>query len=99
MSAAVVNHLHFTDPVDPALFERGTTELGDAMRGVDGFEAFHVVRTGEREVILVILADTAETLDRIATEVGSPWMREHVVPLLAGPPERHIGPALLSVRA
>jgi hypothetical protein len=35
-------------------------------------------------------------IDRIATEVGSPWMREHVVPLLDGPPQRHIGPSLAS---
>ncbi len=44
--------------------------------------------------MLLILADTTETLDRLTTEVGSPWMMEHVVPLLSGPPERHIGPVV-----
>ena len=92
--AAVVNHLHFREPVDAALFERAERELGPAMRAVDGFRGLEVVQTGEREVVLVILGDTVETLDRLATEVGSPWMVEHVVPLLAGPPERHIGPTI-----
>src|SRR5689334_9511751 len=96
MAAAVVNHLHFKEPVDPALFERAEGELGAAMRAVDGFRGLEVVRTGERDVVLVILADSVETLDRLATEVGSPWRTEHVVPLLAGPPERHLGPTIAS---
>jgi len=37
-----------------------------------------------------------DALDQIATEIGSPWMRENVVPLPAGPPERHIGPNIAS---
>jgi hypothetical protein len=31
-------------------------------------------------------------LDKIATKVGSPWMMANVVPLLASPLERHLGP-------
>lgn len=94
---AVLNHLHFVDDVDPALFAAAQTELQTKMRDVDGFAGFHVVQTSPTEVTLVILAVDAETLDRIATEVGSPWMRAHVLPLLAGPPDRRIGPVLASV--
>jgi hypothetical protein len=96
MAAVVVNVLHFQDPVDPALFERAEDELGRAMRGIDGFGGFQVVQTGETEVVLLIFGDSADALDRIATEVGSPWMGANVVPLLAGPPERHIGPLIAS---
>jgi hypothetical protein len=46
---------------------------------------------GPDHFILIITGDTPEVLDRVASEVGSPWMVEHVVPLLASPPERHIG--------
>ncbi|MFN8034424.1 MAG: hypothetical protein U0V73_00600 [Acidimicrobiia bacterium] len=92
--AAVVNHLHFREPFDPELFADAERSVVPRMHEVPGFEALHVVQTSDRDVILVILADTVETLDRLATEVGSPWMREHVVPLLAGPPERHIGPVI-----
>jgi hypothetical protein len=31
---------------------------------------------------LILTFETAQDADRIAREVGGPWMREHVVPLL-----------------
>ncbi len=94
--AVVVNLLQFKEPVDPALFERAEVELGTAMRCIDGFEGFQVVHTGESEVVLLIFGDTVETLDRIASDVGSAWMIANVVPLLAAPPARHIGPVIAS---
>ena len=92
----VVNVLRFEEPVDPALFERAEVELGTAMRAIEGFGGFQVVHTGESEVVLLIHGDTGETLDRIATDVGSPWMVANVVPLLGAPPERHLGPVIAS---
>jgi len=94
--AAVINVLTFAEPVDPAIFATVGAELVPRMRAIDGFEGLQVVHTGEREVTLGILADEVGTLDRIATEVGSPWMVANVVPLLAGPPDRRIGPTLAS---
>jgi hypothetical protein len=95
--AVVINRLQFAKPVDRALFERGVRDLGEPMRAVEGFRDFQIVQTGECEVVLLIFADSPATLDRIATEVGSPWMVEHVVPLLASPPERLIGDVIASV--
>jgi hypothetical protein len=46
--------------------------------------------------MLVIVGESAEAVERVATEVGSPWMRTNVVPLLASPPDRHIGPIIAS---
>ena len=89
--AAVVNHLHFAEPFDAAIFTSAASELEAKMRAIDGFRGFEVIQTSEQDAILVILADRVEVLDRIATEVGSPWMREHIVPLLDGPPQRHVG--------
>jgi hypothetical protein len=94
--AAVVNHLHFKEPVDQAIFAASERDLLPQMRAIEGFRGFEVVQTSERDVIVVILGDSVDVLDQIATEVGSPWMREHVVPLLDGPPQRHIGPSLAS---
>lgn len=96
MAAAVVNHLTFDDPVDPDLFRRAEQDLVPQMRAIEGFEALHVVQTSDHDVILLILATTEEVLDRLATEVGSPWMVANVVPLLSGPPSRHIGPLIAS---
>lgn len=91
----VVNRLTFTDPVDPATFA-AMAELRPLFEAVEGFEAAHVVHTGEREVVLVIVGRDAEALDRVATEVGSPWMTTAVVPLLAEPPRREVGPVVAS---
>lgn len=97
--AAVVNVLQLKDSPDPALFERAADELGPQMREVAGFQGLHVVQTGEIEIVLIILADSMAILDDIATRIGSPWMMEHVVPLLASPPQRHLGEVLASVIA
>ena len=94
--AAVVNHLHFKEPIDVALFADAERDLVPQMRAITGFRGLEVVQTSEHDVILVILGDSVEVLDQIATEVGSPWMREHVLPLLDGPPQRHIGPSIAS---
>ena len=92
---AVVNRLTFAEPVDPELFS-GIAELVPAFEAIEGFDSAQVIHTGEREVVLLILARDEATLDRLATEVGSPWMVEHVVPLLAGPPERKVGRVIAS---
>ncbi len=96
MPAAVVNHLHFKEPFSPELFSAAATELAPQMREIEGFRALHIVQAGEDHAILIILADTPEVLNRLATEVGSPWMSANVVPLLATPPERHIGAVVAS---
>ena len=93
---AVVNHLRFKDPVDRALFARAEAELAPSMRAIPGFASLHIVQVAADHVVLVITGDDAQTLDRLATEVGTPWMRDNVIPLLAGPPERHIGPIIAS---
>lgn len=94
---AVINHLRFAGPVDDDLFDRAERELADACRGVEGFRRFAAVETAEDHVVLVIEADDAATLDRLAQAVGNSWMSEHVAPLLAGPPERSIGEVVAEI--
>jgi hypothetical protein len=91
----VVNHLTFRDPVDPAVFTE-FSNLADDLRATDGFEAAHVVQTSEREVVLLIVGRDAEALDRITTEVGSPWLMRTVVPRPAGAPDHQLGPVIAS---
>ena len=95
--AGVVNHLRFKEPVDPELFAQAERELSTQMRAVDGFQGFYAIQSSETEVILVILGEDVDVLNRIATEVGSPWMTASVIPMLAAPPDRHIGPTITSV--
>jgi len=94
---AVINTLRFKHSVDPALFERAERELANQMRALEGFQGFRVVQVADDQVMMVIFADTAETLDRMATELGNAWMGANVSPLLDGPPERRIGPIIATV--
>jgi quinol monooxygenase YgiN len=94
---AVINTLRFKDSVDLAVFMRAEHELADQMRALEGFQSFRVVQVADDQVVMVIFADTAEVLDRMATELGNAWMGAHVAPLLDGPPDRRLGPVIASV--
>ena len=56
----------------------------------------HVVEVDETHLILVLMFASAEEADRIAREVGGPWMVEHMVPLLARDTERSVGDVIAS---
>ena len=57
-----------------------------------------VTKVDDRHLILILEFRTAEDADRIAREVGGPWMREHIVPQLAGGTERSLGEVIASAR-
>ena len=92
MPAAVINHLYFREPPNADLFALAEREVVPEARITEGIGGLHIVQVTPDHFILVILGDDAEVLDKFAAEVGSPWMMERVVPLLASPPERHVGP-------
>ncbi len=94
---AVINTLRFKDSVDTALFMRAEHELADQMRALEGFQGFRVVQVADDQVVMVIFADDAAVLDRMAAELGNSWMGANVAPLLDGPPERRIGPIIAAV--
>jgi hypothetical protein len=58
-----------------------------------GALAARVAKVDEAHLILILEFSTAEEADRIAREVGGPWMRENIVPLLASDTERSVGKA------
>ena len=47
----------------------------------------------------VQLVASAEDANRIARDVGGPWMRENITPLLAGDTERSVGKVIASAEA
>ena len=91
MPAAVINHLHFREAPNTDLFALAEREIVPEARIWEGIGGVHIVQVAPDHFILVILGDNTEVLDKFAAEVGSPWMSEHVTPLLASPPERHLG--------
>jgi hypothetical protein len=90
----VVNHLRLRDP----LTDETAQAARDGMRLVveAGGTRGQVLKVDERHLILVLEFASAEEANRVACEVGGPWMREHITPLLAGDTERHVGEVIAS---
>ena len=85
----VVNRLTFAKPIPESVIESAR----DATRAVveaGGLDA-RLVKVDETHAILVLTFPDFESEERIKSEVGGPWMREHIVPLLAEPTERAAG--------
>jgi hypothetical protein len=57
------------------------------------------VEVDETHLILLLSFTDPEAADRIARDVGGPWMREHIVPLLAGETDRSVGEVIASAQA
>ena len=68
-------------------------ELTDRLRQQPGFRAYTLVRSGEREVVALIMFDTEEQLER-ALESAADFVRERIGPLTQGQPERRGGNVL-----
>ncbi len=80
----VINHLRLRDPV-------ADTTVQAAREGMR-----LVVDAG---ALAARVFAGPEDADRIAREVGGPWMREHIRPLLAGDTERSVGEVIASAEA
>jgi hypothetical protein len=93
----VVNHLRLRDPVADATVDA----LREGVRlAVDaGALAARVAKVDETHLILILEFSSAENADRMAREVGGPWMRGNIRPLLAGDTERSVGEVIASAEA
>jgi hypothetical protein len=85
----VINHLHLSAP----LTEQTVQACRDAVRLIReaGASAAKIVRVDDTHLVLILEFSSPQDADRVATEVGGPWMREHILPLLARGPERSVG--------
>ncbi len=93
----VVNHLRLREPLADAT--GGALREGVQLVVRAGGLAARVVKVDETHLILILEVSTAEDADRAAREVGGPWMREHIRPLLAGETERNLGEVIASAEA
>ena len=85
----VVNHLNFAEPIPASVIE-SARDAAQAVVEAGGLDA-RLVKVDETHAILVLTFPNFETEERIKSAVGGPWMREHIVPLLAEPTERASG--------
>ncbi len=96
MSAIVVNHLHLTIPVDE-LAPTVEREFGPVFRAQPGFERFCLVKAGDDHAIVIIVWADAEAAAAGAAVIGPTLFATHLVPVLAGPQERAVGPAVVTI--
>jgi hypothetical protein len=93
----VINHLRLRNPVSDATVQaarEGMQLVVDA-----GALVARVAKVDETHLILILEFATAEDADCVARDVGGPWMREHIRPLLAGDTERSVGEVIASAEA
>jgi hypothetical protein len=93
---AVVNTIALERPLGEEVFETTRRELPERVAAVPGVQAVHVIRTGEKELVLVIVGEDEAALDAMRDAVGDEWMRAHVIPNAAGPPQRVVGEVVFS---
>src|SRR5689334_9074024 len=85
----VVNHLRLRDPVADTTVQ--AAQEGMRLVVEAGALSARVVMVDDRHLILILDFADADDADRIARDVGGPWMREHIRPLLASDTERSVG--------
>ena len=90
----VVNHLHFRDPLTDDVVQTCREVVPRIVNG--GASAAQVVQVDDTHIVLILEFTSAEDADRVASEIGGPWMREHILPLLARGPERSVGEVIAS---
>lgn len=93
----VINHLHLREPVPDATVE--AARKGMQLVVGAGAVAARVAKVDDMHLILILEFSTAEDADRIARDVGGPWMRENIRPLLAGDTERSVGEVIAAAEA
>jgi hypothetical protein len=93
----VVNHLRLSRPLPDAMAEKMQKALQFVVDS--GALAAQAAKVDDTHLILILDFETAEDADRIAREVGGPWLQENIVPLLGGDTERSVGEVIASAEA
>ena len=93
----VVNHLHLRDPLSEGTV-RAAQEAVRLVVDAGGLGA-QVARVTDTHLILILSFADADDAERIAREVGGPWMRENIVPLLARDTDRSVGEVIAAAPA
>jgi len=93
----VINHLRLRDAVADATVDAAREAVQRVVYA--GAIAARVAKVDENHLILILEFATAADADRVSREVGGPWMREHITPLLAEETARSVGEVIASAQA
>ena len=73
-------------------------EIGTQLARQPGFHSYTVVRTGQREVVVLTIFDTRDELESAMRAVAD-IARDRLTPLQAGEPQRRAGDVLYHTQA
>jgi hypothetical protein len=90
---AVVNHMKLSRPLDNNIIERMSSELMSNVAKMPGFADALCVQVADDGIVIIVICESDESLQRIHHEVGSPWVRGNLTPYLASM-DRKVGPVI-----
>jgi hypothetical protein len=91
---AVVNHLHFSKPVDE--LRKAVEEEGlPLLVSLPGFKDLFFVKVAEDRAIVILLWQDAASADSGAKIFGPTWFAKNFAPYLASEQQRSSGPVIV----
>jgi hypothetical protein len=87
---AVVNHMKLSEPLDDGIIARMNSELMSSIGKMPGVVHGLCVQVADDGIVVVVVCESAESLERVHQEVGLPWVRENLKPYLAST-DRKVG--------
>jgi hypothetical protein len=92
---AVVNHLHFSKPVDE--FQSAVANEGlPLLQSLPGFKDFYFVKVAEDRAIVILMWEDAASAQSGAMVFGPTWFAQNLAPFLASEQQRSGGEVLVS---
>jgi hypothetical protein len=90
---AVVNHMKLSRPLDDNIIGRMNSELMSDLLKLPGVAQALCVQVADDGIVISVICDSAESLERAHQEVGSPWVGANLSPYLAST-DRKTGPVI-----
>ena len=90
---AVVNHMKLSRPLADEIVERMNSELMLNIAKMPGVANALCVQVAEDAIVVVVICESEDSLERVHQEVGLPWVRENLKPYLVST-DRKVGPVI-----
>src|SRR5215217_6540864 len=90
---AAVNHMKLSRPLDDNIIGRMSSELMLNLSMLPGVAHALCVQVADDGIVIVVICESEESLERAHQEVGSPWVGENLAPYLAST-DRKTGPVI-----
>ena len=90
---AVVNHMKLNKQLDNDIIKRMNSELMADISRMPGVANALCVQVADDGIVVLVVCESEESLERVHQEVGLPWVRENLKPYLAST-DRKVGPVI-----